>query len=116
MRYLIGRFKLGTTTLSAASPEFARTSVRHSPYLVPFLAAAIVASLPLWFARSGLLVYLTGDDTMNIYKAWREPHPRILLENLFYFTPAYRPMGSLVYRLLYDLAGVHALPFRIVCF
>jgi hypothetical protein len=114
MQHLIGRFKMGTTTLSAASP--APTSLRRSRYLLPFLAAAIVAALPLWFARSGLLVYLTGDDTMNIYKAWREPHYRILLENLFYFTPAYRPMGSLVYRLLYDLAGVNALPFRIVCF
>jgi hypothetical protein len=103
------------TMLSAASAESVRTAGRRTPDLWPLFAAAI-ASLLLWFARSGLFVYLTGDDTMNIYKAWREPYPRILLENLFYFTPAYRPMGSLVYRLLFDLAGVHALPFRILCF
>jgi hypothetical protein len=48
---------------------------------------------------------------MNLYKAWREPCYRIVLENLFYFTPGYRP---LVYRLLFDVAGVHAFPFRTV--
>src|SRR5947207_710512 len=116
MKYLIGRFNMGITTLSSSSPDSARTAVSRSPHLLAFLAAAIIASLPLWFARSGLFVYLTGDDTMNIYKAWREPYYRILLENIFYFTPAYRPFGSLVYRLLFDVAGVHALPYRIVCF
>src|SRR3981081_4654674 len=102
MKHLIGRLNMGTTILSSASPESASTPVRPSLHLLPFLGAAIVASLPLWFARSGLFVYLTGDDTMNIYKAWREPYYQILLENLFYFTPAYRPMGSLMYRLLFD--------------
>ena len=106
---------MGTTTLPAASAESVRTPARRTPDLWPFFAATI-ASLLLWFARSGLFVYLTGDDTMNMYKAWREPYHRILLENLFYFTPGYRPMGSLVYRLLFDLAGVHALPYRILCF
>jgi hypothetical protein len=116
MKHLIGRFNIRTTTLSSSSPESTHTPDRRSPHLLTLLAAAIVASLLLWFARLGLFVYLTGDDMMNIYKAWREPYYRILLENLAYFTPAYRPMGSLVYRLLFDLAGVHALPFRIVCF
>ena len=78
---------MGTTILSSASAESTRTPERRSQHLLPFLATAIVASLPLWFARSGLFVYLTGDDTMNLYKAWREPYYRILLENLFYFTP-----------------------------
>jgi hypothetical protein len=115
MKLLIRRFNMGTQTLSSASAESMRTPGRRTPHLVPFLAAAIV-SLPLWFARSGLFVYLTGDDMMNIYKAWREPYYRILLENFFYFTPGYRPMGALVYRLLFDLAGAHAFPFRILCF
>jgi len=52
----------------------------------------------LWFARSGLFVYFTGDDAMNVYFAWQKPYSRILLENIFYFTPGYRPMGTLVYR------------------
>jgi len=114
MKLLIGRLNMGTM-LSTASTESVHTPGRRTPDLWPFFAAA-VASLLLWFARSGLFVYLTGDDTMNIYKAWREPYHRILLENFFYFTPGYRPMGSLVYRLLFDLAGVHAMPFRILCF
>src|SRR5579872_2783669 len=115
MKLLIGRFNMGNRTVSAASAESIRTRGNRAPDLSFFFAAA-VASLLLWFARSGFVVYLTGDDTMNIYKAWREPFYRILLENIFYFTPGYRPMGALVYRVLFDLAGVHALPFRIVCF
>jgi len=115
MKLLTRRFNMGTQTLSSASAESMRTPGRHPPELLPFFAAAIV-SLPLWFARSGLFVYLTGDDMQNIYKAWREPYYRILLENIFYFTPGYRPMGALVYRLLFDLAGAHALPYRILCF
>lgn len=103
------------TMLSTASAESVRTPGRRTPDLLPFFAAA-VASLLLWFARSGLFVYLTGDDMQNIYKAWREPYYRILLENIFYFTPGYRPLGALVYRLLFDLAGAHALPYRILCF
>ena len=106
---------MGSRMVSAASAEPIRTPGRRAPDL-SFFFAATIASLLLWFARSGLFVYLTGDDTMNMYKAWREPYHRILLENLFYFTPGYRPMGSLVYRLLFDLAGVHALPYRILCF
>jgi len=59
------------------------------------LAAAAIAGILLWFARSGLFVYLTGDDAMNVYFAWQKPYTRILLENIFYFTPGYRPMGTL---------------------
>jgi hypothetical protein len=52
---------------------------------------------------------------MNMYLAWRKPYSRILLENIFYFTPGYRPMGTLVYRLLFDSAGINAFPYRLVC-
>ena len=76
----------------------------------------IAAGLLLWLARPGLSVYLTADDMVNIYGAWRTPYSRILLEIICYFTPGYRPLGSLVYRLLFDAAGLDPLPFRVVCF
>lgn len=83
---------------------------------IPIFSAILVASLCLWFGESGLFASFTADDLMNLYKAWRTPLHQILLENVMYFTPGYRPMGSLVYRLLFEMAGLHALPYRIVCF
>jgi len=74
------------------------------------LAAITTGALLVWFARSGLFVYFTGDDTMNLYLAWRKPYSQILLQNIFYFTHGYRPMGALVYRLLFDIAGDQRIP------
>lgn len=94
--------------------EKIRNRIRPPAFLA--VAAGIIVSILLWFAGSGLFAYLTSDDARNIYLAWRKPYYRILLENVAFFTPAYRPMGTLFYRLLFDIAGLNALPYRIICF
>jgi hypothetical protein len=104
--------------LSPPSPSPPAT-VRYkwrSLAVAPVIGGGAIIFLLLWFARSGLFVYLSGDDLMNMYQSWRLPYGRILLDNLFYFTSAYRPMGALVYRVIFDLAGTDALPFRLLCF
>ena len=53
---------------------------------------------------------------MNLYLAWQKPLFRLAGENVAFFSPGYRPFGNLVYRLLFDMAGFHPLPFRIACF
>ena len=53
---------------------------------------------------------------MNTYLAWQKPLLRLAGENLLFFSPGYRPFGNLVYRLLFEMAGFHPLPFRIACF
>ena len=83
-------------------------------YLV--LSSAVVISIWIWFTRDGLASYFSGDDLMNTYLAWQKPLLRLAGENLLFFSPGYRPFGNLVYRLLFEMAGFHPLPFRIACF
>ena len=85
-------------------------------WLADVLAAILIAGLFIGFAKPGLSVYFTPDDLMNLYHACQPPIHKILLENVLYFSPAYRPMGSLVYRLLYEIGGFHPLRFRAFCF
>jgi hypothetical protein len=78
--------------------------------------AIIVASFLLWFARSGLTIYLTNDDVANMHDAWQKPMARIIQENFSVWSSGYRPLGALVYRLLFGWAGLHAAPYRILCY
>jgi hypothetical protein len=80
------------------------------------LSSVIVVSIWIWFTRDGLASYFSGDDLMNIYLAWQKPMVRLAGENLLFFSPGYRPFGNLVYRLLFEMAAFHPLPFRITCF
>src|SRR5207302_10969755 len=40
----------------------------------------------------------------------------LLLDNLRYWSSAYRPLGGLFYVAIYRIFGLHPLPFRIACF
>ena len=68
-----------------------------------------------YFTGGGLHTGFTHDDLMNLWRAWRDPLPHILLENvLFFLYPLdYRPMGSLFYHVFYDAFGLNPLPYRI---
>ena len=69
-----------------------------------------------WFAGGGLWARFTGDDLMNLNFHLTPSFPRLLLSNLTYWSTAYRPMGGVVYVLVYRLMGFHPMPFRVVCF
>jgi Dolichyl-phosphate-mannose-protein mannosyltransferase len=69
-----------------------------------------------WFAGGGLWARFTGDDLMNLNFHLTPSFPQLLLSNLTYWTTAYRPMGGILYALIYRLTGFHPMPFRIVCF
>jgi hypothetical protein len=79
-------------------------------------AVAAIAGIPLCLAGAGLGAYFTGDDMMNLYDAWSKPWKEVLLDNLRYYSPAYRPLGALFYRSLFGLSGFHPLPFRVLSF
>jgi hypothetical protein len=88
-----------------------------SPRRTSLIVSAIaIAAIWVWYARDGLASYFSGDDLMNIYLAWQKPLLRFATENIVFFSPGYRPFGNLVYRLLFEMAGFHPLPFRIACF
>ena len=81
--------------------------------------AAVGGFIAAWFlAQSwrGIFVDFTEDDLMNMYFAWVLPLPRLLVGNLTPFNSVYRPMGSAFYRLMFDVAGFHPLPFRIAAY
>lgn len=58
----------------------------------------------------------TSDDLMNIYQARRVAFCETVIDNILFFTPAYRALGSLVYRIEFLLFGLNSLPYRLVCF
>src|SRR5260370_23801309 len=51
---------------------------------------------------------------LNLYEAWEKSVLRLLKQNLMFFSSGYRPLGALTYRLIFGVAGLNALPFRIV--
>jgi hypothetical protein len=79
-------------------------------------AVATIVGIPLCLAGTGLGAYFTGDDMMNLYGAWSKPWKDLLLDNLRYYSPAYRPLGALFYRSLFGVFGFHPLPFRVMSF
>ncbi len=52
---------------------------------------------------------------MNTWRAWRDPLPHILKENIFFFLypTYYRPLGTLFYHTFFSTFGLHALPYRL---
>ncbi|MBI3666525.1 MAG: hypothetical protein HY236_09945 [Acidobacteria bacterium] len=73
-----------------------------------------MAAYFLWSSGHGLRAYFTDDDMMNLYRYWVQPWWRVLWDNVIYFSPSYRPMGGVFYRLAYAVAGFDPLPFRLL--
>ncbi len=73
----------------------------------PLLAGLAIGGIFLAFAGDGLGAYFTPDDMMNLYVSW-SASPLGLLRND-------RPLGGLVYRVMFACFGLHPLPYRIVC-
>ena len=71
-------------------------------------AVLVVCGIFFAFAGDGLRGYFTPDDMMNLYRA-ASVSPADLMQQE-------RPVGQIVYRAIYSLAGLHPLPFRLVCF
>jgi len=68
--------------------------------------AAVLTILGIFalFAGDGLFAYFTPDDMMNLYDSWFRP-----------LSDTDRPLGMLVYRGLFAVAGFNPLPYRVVC-
>jgi hypothetical protein len=57
------------------------------------------------FAGDGLAAYFTPDDMMNLYGAWFLP-----------LAGQERPIGALVYRVIFAGFGLNPVPYRVCCF
>ena len=70
--------------------------------------ALVVGGLFFVFAGDGIGAYFTPDDMMNLYRAWSASPAGLLGQD--------RPLGQVLYRALFSLAGLHPLPFRLAAF
>lgn len=80
------------------------------------LIALLLAAFFFYCAGFGLRTPFGFDDVMNIDFAWEPPLKDLLLGLAIPFTTFYRPTGSAVYRVLFDLFGLNAHPFRDVVY
>lgn len=80
------------------------------------LGGVFVACFFLFFAWRGLIVYYTGDDMMNLYGYWTQPVSALVKQNLFFWTPSYRPFGGVIYRILFGIFGFNPYPQYILYF
>ena len=53
---------------------------------------------------------------MNLHNHLTRGAAGLLIDNLRYWSSAYRPLGGLFYVAIYRIFGFHPLPFRIACF
>jgi hypothetical protein len=60
-------------------------------------------------------MFFSGDDMMNMYKAWMTLALKIWKAQVFPWMPVSRPLGTAVYRIFYTVFGFHPLPLYIFC-
>jgi hypothetical protein len=76
---------------------------------------AVLALIFMCFTWRGPTMFYTGDDMMNMYKAWNTPALKIWKAQVMPWMPLYRPLGTAVYRIFYSAFGFHPLPLYIFC-
>jgi hypothetical protein len=81
--------------------------------LVPLAGAAVIVGIFTYFAWPGLFYYFDADDVTNLRRAWPDPIWKAILAN--FSIGSQRSLVSLIYRLLYAIAGFHPFPYHLLC-
>ncbi len=68
----------------------------------------------LFFARKAASATFSPDDMMNLAGYWRRGWWPTVVDNLFFWSSAYRPMGGLFYLPLFKFFGLNPLPYRLI--
>jgi hypothetical protein len=76
------------------------------------LVAVAIAGFFFYLAGFGLNARLGFDDVMNLTFAWEPTLRELLLAVPNPATHIYRPTGALLYRLIFDAAGLNSFAFR----
>jgi hypothetical protein len=98
------------------SPETERPLARRQTILLTLSGAVTIAAYVFYFCRYGFLAGFTHDDLMNGYRALTQPLGGILLDNLTFFRHSLqnnRPLGGLLYRVVFDAFGFHPFPLHV---
>lgn len=85
--------------------------------MLAILAALCVTVYFSFFIAPGVGAGFMQDDLMNLYRAWTQPLPDLLLDHLifFRFSPQYRPTGAIFYRSIFNVFGFEPLPLHVGC-
>ena len=78
-----------------------------------FVLAALTIYWLAWIHRA-MYPAFNNDDLMNLYVAWIKPWGALLLDLVRFWQAQERPLGGLLYRLIYELFGFNSVPFRVV--
>jgi len=76
---------------------------------------ATLVVICMCFTWRGFTMFFSGDDLMNMYKAWTTPALRIWKAQVMPWAPVFRPLGAGVYRVFYSIFGYRPLPLYIFC-
>ena len=77
--------------------------------VVPLILAAYFA----YFASGAIHAHFAMDDPINLGRYWGRGFGRTMLDNLRFWSTAYRPMGGLFYLAIYYIFHLNPLPYRI---
>lgn len=96
--------------MNADSLKAGRAAARKLELLLPF-------GLFLFLAGDNLREFFGGDDVMNLYQYLQRPFSHWAAGILHFWSSAwYRPLGGIVYLVLWKLFGLHALPYKLLLF
>jgi hypothetical protein len=83
--------------------------------LFSVLTALLIGVYFVMLTKDVTRSYFSPDDCMTIYRSWANSAGSLVKANFLFFlnSPFYRPMGSVWYRLMFELAGFNPVPFHI---
>jgi hypothetical protein len=80
------------------------------------VCGVFIAAFFFYFAHPGLSYYFDADDVMNLRQAWPDSPWALLWKNAFFWEQSYRPLGLVLYRLVFQLFGLNPFPYHVACF
>ena len=75
-----------------------------------------IAAYHFYLTRDGWTFPFDNDDMFNIYQAWSKPRGELSASLVTFWRPAFRPLGLIFHRSIFEVFGFAPLPFRVACF
>ena len=78
----------------------------------PWAASLLILAALVRSALIGVTMPFSGDDVMNMYRAWTISSADLFAAFTTFTPPGMRPTGALIYRAVYAIFGFHAQPLH----
>ena len=79
------------------------------------LGLALLLLIFIFFTWRGMTMFFSGDDMMNMYRAWDMSVWQLAQAQVMLWMPVYRPVGDAIYRLFYEVFGFNPAPLYGFC-